>query len=96
MQRVDRYPELTPLSSDSSRDVALYSSPRFERGDVDEVTFDAPDIGAPAALWIAPEVRSRLRRSPYDRVFSSRRVSPPTPRSQSRRTLRDVAFQLRF
>ena len=32
MQRVDRYPELTPLSSDSSRDVALYSSPRFERG----------------------------------------------------------------
>ena len=48
MQRVDRYPDIAP-------DLALYSAPRFERGNIDEVSFDAPDLGLPVALWIAPE-----------------------------------------
>ena len=28
---------------------------RFERGSIDEVTFDAPDLGVPAAMWVTPE-----------------------------------------
>ena len=28
---------------------------RFERGNIDEVTIEAPALGLPAALWVAPE-----------------------------------------
>jgi len=50
MLRVDRYPDVGGMA-----DLALYSRPRFERGNIDEVTFDAPDLGLPTAMWIAPE-----------------------------------------
>jgi len=51
MQRVDRYPDV----GEADANLALYSSPRFNRGDVDEVSFASPDLGCPAAIWIAPE-----------------------------------------
>ena len=50
MHRCDRYPD---VCGDSS--LAIYSYPRFERGSVDEVVFDAPDMGMPCAIWVAPE-----------------------------------------
>ena len=45
MHRLDRFPD--PAS--------LTSYPRFERGGADECAFDAPDIGVPVAIWVAPE-----------------------------------------
>ena len=63
MHRLDRYPDL-PAGDDAresirgasaSTPVSLYSYPRFERGGADECAFDAPDIGVPVAIWVAPE-----------------------------------------
>lgn len=50
LERVDRYPDVC-----GDKRFGNYSYPRFERGGVDEVVFDAPDIGAPCALYVAPE-----------------------------------------
>ena len=63
MHRLDRFPDL-PAGDETSRldatrvapkKVSLYSYPRFERGGADECAFDAPDIGVPVAIWVAPE-----------------------------------------
>ena len=63
MHRLDRFPDL-PAGDETSRldatrvapkKVSLYLYPRFERGGADECAFDAPDIGVPVAIWVAPE-----------------------------------------
>ena len=60
VQRVDRYPQMAVPCDDVNPDtdcepIGIYSAPRFERGAEDTVTFDAPDLGLPAAMWISPE-----------------------------------------
>ena len=61
VQRVDRYPQMAvPCDDDVNPEtdcepIGIYSAPRFERGAEDVVTFDAPDLGLPAAMWISPE-----------------------------------------
>lgn len=48
LQRIDRYPEEEEAGTP-------YLGSRFERGNVDEVVLEAPNLGVPAAIWIAPE-----------------------------------------
>ena len=63
VQRIDRYPDMDvpcdesidPSANQNCEPIGIYSSPRFERGAEDTVTFDAPDLGLPAAMWISPE-----------------------------------------
>mmetsp|Transcript_1758 Transcript_1758/g.7307 ORF Transcript_1758/g.7307 Transcript_1758/m.7307 type:complete len:450 (+) Transcript_1758:198-1547(+) len=60
VQRVDRYPQMAVPCDDVNPEtdcepIGIYSAPRFERGAEDTVTFDAPDLGLPAAMWISPE-----------------------------------------
>jgi hypothetical protein len=54
MHRLDRYPDL-PADTNVGKPPSRYSYPRFERGGADECFFDAPDIGVPVAIWVAPE-----------------------------------------
>ena len=54
MHRLDRYPDL-PADTNVGKPPSRYSYPRFERGGADECAFDAPDIGVPVAIWVAPE-----------------------------------------
>lgn len=56
MHRLDRYPDLPAGDvKDFGKPPSLSSYPRFERGGADECAFDAPDIGVPVAIWVAPE-----------------------------------------